>query len=834
VLPSETLDGPDAASGSAVEKPCAHCGLPTSVQDGVGEQDVFCCSGCRQAYQLIRGWGLDDYYALRDRIGGGAVAAVGGQQVSSYESFDDEAFLGASAPRQLEDGCWSTELSVSGLHCAACAWLIENVAARTPGWKLGRIKLNRHTLQVVFDPRTVKLSEIARLVARLGYGLMPLSDRAEDQFHLENRRLLTQIAIAGFCTANAMWIAVALYAGDASGVAAEHRLLLRLFGTALGVAAVAIPGRTFFTSAIASLRTRTPHMDLPVALGLSVGTLVGIYAAVTGTGEVYFDSLTMLVFLLLIGRWIQFRQQHRAASAVDLLLRITPQHARLIEGDRDRDWVSGEVETRLVMARSLDVGQWVRVNVGESIPVDGTIVQGQTMVDRSLLTGESVPVEAAVGTEVTAGTINLARPIAVQVQATGAESRIGKVMQSVEAATEQRTPIVQLADSIGGVFVVVVTVLALIAFAVWLPSGLSLATSHATSLLIVACPCALALATPLAIAVTLGRAAKRKILVRDGGVLQRLGKPGVVWFDKTGTLTEGRPRAELVWGDRQAIAVAAAIERDCCHPIAHALIGEAERLDLNVSDDVGDVRLETGGVQGRCDHHNVAVGNERYLRRLGVRVSSEAEVAIEQTVGRECSPILIAIDGSVTAVVSIADPIKQDAAATIAGLHRLGWNVGILSGDHQSVVDRVARSLGIERDNARGQLSPEDKLSMVTGRDGETTVMVGDGANDAAALAAADVGIAVRGGAEVSLQAAPVFVASGSLSSIGELVDASRRSNRLIGTTFALSLTYNVVAVVLALLGWISPLLAAILMPISSVSVLSTTLAWPTFKTALK
>lgn len=864
MLPSEALeDSPpdrEPKRSNRVELPCAHCGLPTPATDGDDPANVFCCNGCRQAYQLIHGWGLDDYYAIRDRTGG-ASASIGGSTVSLYESFDDEAFLGASAPKRMDDGCWSTELSVSGLHCAACAWLIENVATRTKGWKLGRVKLNRHTLQVVFDPKVIPLSEIARLVGRLGYGLMPLSDRAEDQFQLENRKLLTQIAIAGFCAANAMWIAIALYAGDASGLAADHRYFLRLAGTALGVASVAIPGRPFFISALASLRTRTPHMDLPVALGLSVGTVVGIYSVISGSGEVYFDSLAMLVFLLLIGRWIQFRQQHRAASAVDLLLRVTPQHARLIEGDLQGNWASSDAETRLVLARSLSQGQWIRVNVGETIPVDGILVKGETMVDRSLLTGESVPIDAQEGAEVTAGTINLTRPIAVEVRATGAESRIGKVMQAVEAATEQRTPIVQLADRIGGVFVVVVTLLAAIAFAIWLPYGLSLATSHATSLLIVACPCALALATPLAIAVTLGRAAKRKILVRDGGVLQRLGRPGVIWFDKTGTLTEGRPRAERIWGQEDAIALAAGVERNCCHPIADAIIREAERLELDVPGRCDAVEMGAGntkqggdtdghdvrpagqrpgiagqGLTGLCDGHRICVGSEAFMRHQRVTLPAAALEAIERTIRQECSPVIVAVDGDAQAVLAISDPIKRDAAATVERLRKGGWQIGILSGDHQRVVDHVAGQLGIDQDHALGHLLPEDKLRIVTERDRngsrprDAVVMIGDGANDAAALAAADVGIAVRGGAEVSLQAAPVFVASGALGSIGDLLDASRRSSFLIGTTFAVSLAYNVIAVVLAMLGWISPLLAALLMPLSSVSVLSTTLAWPTFR----
>jgi Cu2+-exporting ATPase len=823
-VPEPNSEAADSAASAEVCAPrtraCDHCGLPTVSADDDPQQKVFCCNGCRQAYELIHGWGLDDYYAIRDLQHGTGKSLFNADR-ARFDAFDDPAYLGSSAPKASGDDLLATELSISGLHCAACAWLIENVAARTPGWKLARVKLSRHTVEIVFDPREIKLSQIAELIGRLGYELMPLTSQPVDRFRDENRRLLTQIAIAGFCAANAMWIAVALYAGDASGVAADHRLFLRIAGTLLGVGAVIFPGRTFFVSALASLRTRTPHMDLPVALGLSVGTVVGIIAAITDSGDVYFDSLAMLVFLLLVGRWIQFRQQHRAAGAVDLLMRITPQHANLVEAEGQTHWV---------LVDSLKPGQVIRVAAGESVPADGRIESGATTLDRSLLTGESEPIAAEVGSEVTAGTVNLSRPIDVCIQAIGSESRIGKVMQSVEAATAEKTPIIQLADRIGGVFVVVVTLLAIGTFGYWgFASGLSDATANATSLLIVACPCALALATPLALAVTLGRAAKRKILIRDASVLEHLSAHGMVWFDKTGTLTEGRARAKLVHGPEAAIADAASIESAVCHPIAEAVLAEAQRRSLQVPPPSGEVEVGRGGVCGTSNRKRVAVGNLAYLQNRRAEIGEEIREAANRCIAAETTPILVAVDSVAVAVFSITDPVRHQAAETVASLRTAGWEVGILSGDHPRVVGKVAKQIGIDPSHATGNLSPEEKLARVSGQHGQTVVMVGDGANDAAALAAADVGIAVQGGAEASLQAAPVFIASGKLESIAHLVTAARRSKRLVLTTFAVSLSYNVLAVCLAFSGYISPLLAAVLMPISSVSVLSLTLAWPTF-----
>ncbi len=805
-----------------ISLPCVHCGQSTNALTSVDPQQVFCCSGCRSAYELIHGWGLDEFYALREQLRpASASAVVAGPD--RYVQFDEPAFLGKSAPRVQADGTCSVELAVSGLHCAACAWLIENVSTSTPGWLSARVRMSDHSIGLVFDPQRTKLSSIAQLMGRMGYQLSPL-DRSRDlHIQQESKRLLVQIAIAGFLAANSMWIAVALYAGEFTGVVFEYRYFLGLMGTALGAIAVAGPGRTFFVGALASLKTRTPHMDLPIAVGLFVGTVVGIINAIRGSGHVFFDSLAALVFLLLIGRWIQFRQQQRAARAVDLMLRITPRHATRIADDGRTD---------LVLAENLQHGQRIRIAPGECVAVDGLIVAGSTTIDRSLLTGESVPVFGNCGDSVSAGTINITAPIDVEVGAVGRESRIGRVMQSVESAAADKTPIVQLADRIGGVFVVVVILLAASTFALWLPIGWSEATSHATSLLIVACPCALALATPLAIAVGLGRAAKCSVLIRDGQSLQKLASGGRMWLDKTGTLTEGRQRVSTLLGSERGLQVAASIESKCVHPVASAVVREAGLLELTL---IGSAVLDQavlGGVLGTVDGQRVAIGNTDFIQAQQIAINQKWMDQIKTLLSRGEAPLLIAIDGVICTLLGLSDPLRKGARETVAKLVRDGWSLGILSGDHAEIVSQVGHQLGLRAEDCHGGLSPEEKLERVRAsrKSDSTVVMVGDGANDAAALAAADVGIAVRGGAEVSLQAAPVFVSSGQLTSIHNLVLGARRTNRVIHAMFAVSLSYNILAVGLAMSGLISPLAAALLMPISSVSVLAIVLATRTFE----
>ncbi|MEM9826426.1 MAG: heavy metal translocating P-type ATPase metal-binding domain-containing protein [Planctomycetota bacterium] len=806
---------------------CKHCGLPST--------QTFCCNGCRGAYELIQGWGLDSYYQLRDS---GQTQATRETHEDAFAVFDDPEYLGRSAPQTTEDGLAHTQLTVIGLHCAACVWLIESVATRTPGWNDARVRMNDHSIRIAFDPARTQLSRIAKQLSRIGYELSPQTTSGDDAFTMENRQLLTRIAIAGFCAANAMWIAIALYAGDATGLADDHRLYLRWFGTALGVAAVVFPGRTFFVGALAALKNRTPHMDMPVALGLAVGTIAGIAGLLSGRGDVYFDSLAVLVFLLLVGRWLQFRSQHRAAKTVELMLHVTPRHARRLLPNG---------EESLVPTDHLRIGDSIRVRAGESIPADGTLESQRAKLDRSLLSGESAAVDVDQGDLIEAGATNLTQEIQLRVTAIGKDSRIGRVMESVAEAAGQKTPLVQLADRIGGVFVVVVTLAALGTFAWWFASDPVDAASHATSLLIVACPCALALATPLAIAVAAGTLAKRKIFVRDGASLSRLAKPGTIWFDKTGTLTLGRPRATWVHGDRQALALAAAIETENAHPIARAIVDLANDVDpandvdlasgVDRSNDedsaspttkrTTNVKTQHGGVSGEVDQHQVWVGNPGFIIDQGGRISAADAAAIARTLSGQSTPILIAIDGEVKGLIAISDAIKPNAAALVKRLQRTGWNVAMLSGDDPAVVTRVGNELGIAPESCLGGLSPEQKLQTVRQSVCRTKVMVGDGVNDAAALAAADVGIAVRGGAEVSLRAAPVFVAETSLAAIATLLDASRRTTLLVFFAILTSLSYNLVAVALAMSGQISPLIAAILMPISSVSVLSLCLFWP-------
>lgn len=747
---------------------------------------------------------------------GPATRAATGDRALRYAELDREAFVERTTTLH-PDGERSVTLGLDGIHCAACIWLLERLPRVVPGVVEARVDFRRSTIAVRWRDDEVTLSRIAEGIASLGYRPHPLrtDDRAARRRAADRRRLIA-MGVAFAAAGNNMLIAGSLYLGLFSYMDGEIEQLLRWATCLVGLVSLAWPGRTFFVGAYNALRSRTPHMDLPVALGLAVGGLAGVINTLRGTGELYFDTLSVLVFLLLVGRWIQLRQQRHAAAALEVLYRVTPRTAhKLVEG--------GFAE---VPAEVLQPGDVVAVAAGASVPADGTVIAGSSSVDEQVLTGESTPVAVAPGSKVAAGSVNVGARLQINVDAVGEDTRMGKVLALVEQ--QHRPRIVQLADRIGGWFVIVVLSLSTLTFAGWLAVEPSAAVDHAVALLIVACPCALALATPLAIAVALGRAARRKILIKGGDALQRLSTPGSIWLDKTGTLTEGR-MAVVAWhGDASVAGAVAALERHSTHPVARALVHWGQARADGVEPAVTDVEQRQGGVIGVVEGRTIAVGNAPFVsEHIGAVIDLPTRSTAGELLEQGASPVYVALEGRIVAVAGVGDPLRTDARAAVDELTRRGWTVGILSGDHPDIVAGIGRTLGLPEGRVHGGLHPEDKVRWVAdhGPDAPPTVMVGDGVNDSAALAAASVGIATRDGAEASLQAAPVYLGRPGLSGVIELLDASAATMRGIRRNFVVSLAYNAIAVALAATGHISPLVAAILMPISSLSVVALSLS---------
>jgi len=796
---------------------CAHCTL--AVPAGLlepGADKQFCCHGCRAAHTIIMGHGLEQYYRLGERT---REPTVTGDKTVRYAEFDREAFIQGHTVLH-DDGQRSVVLGIEGLHCAACIWLLERLDRVVPGVVEARVNWRRATLEVRWVTSAVSLSTIAEGIAGLGYRPHPLrrDDRAEARRSADRQRTVA-IAVAFAAAGNNMLIAASLYLGMFSSMDAGIEQLLRWASCFVGLVSLTWPGRVFFRGAWSALRSRTPHMDLPVALALAVGGVAGTINTIRGTGELYFDTLCVLVFLLLVGRAIQLRQQREAAATLDVMRRITPQTAHRRVGD-------AFVE---VPATVLEPGDVVRVAADEVIPGDGTILSGETRVDVSVLTGEAAPLAVGPGAEVAAGTLNLGRHIIVRLDAVGEQTQMGRILELIESSAESRPAIVALADRIGARFVLAIVAASVATLGAWLIMEPSHAVDHAVALLIVACPCALALATPLTLSVAIARAAQRKVLIKGGDVLQRLSRPGMVWLDKTGTVTEGR-MAVVSWRNVGAVAPAAlaewvaAVEAQCVHPVAQALAANPRAQtgdDYKIENVQHDVH---GGVTATVEGHEIAIGNAPFVRaHLRAPLEADVERVAASILASFASPIYVCVDGAVAAVAGVDDPLRADARDAVAGLRDRGWAVGILSGDHPDVVAHTASVLGLSPSMCHGGLLPQDKVAFVarSAENGATSVMVGDGVNDAAALAAASVGIATHRGAEASLRAAPVYLGRPGLGGVVELLDMGQTTMRAIVRNFGVSLAYNAVAVVLAAAGLIGPLVAAVLMPISSLTVVS-------------
>jgi P-type Cu2+ transporter len=791
---------------------CSHCGLP--VPSGLiqpGEDLQFCCRGCSTVYQVIRSCGLERFYRLREAAPG--VAQPARTTNRAYSEFDDEVFRNLYY-RTLPDGSLAVEFYLEGVHCAACVWLVEKLPQVQSGVIESRLDLRRAIVEVRWDPNLVKLSRIAATLDSLGYPPHPAKDIKTRQMRRdEDRRFLIRIGVATACVGNVMTLSFALYGGVFSGNEVQYQHLFRWTSMLFGMVSLAWPGSLFFRGAWAALRTKTAHLDLPIAIGLAAGGAAGAVNAILGRGEIYFDSLSMLVLLLLTGRWLQRRQQSWANDSLELLFSLTPTSARRLE-----DGAVVEVPIEAVQP-----GDRVEVRAGDSIPADGIVLEGQSSVDRALLTGESLPLAVEPGIAVHAGTVNLSSRLVVQVESVGEETRVGRLMHLVEEHSRNRPPIVQFADRVAGRFVRIVLAVAAITFLSWVWFSPAKAIDNAVALLIVTCPCALGLATPLAMTIAVGRAARRHILVKGSEVLEALNRPGVIFLDKTGTLTAGRISLVSWQGDETVRPLVSALERLSAHPIARALAEQGERSREQGAGSTGVCDVEQtvgGGIAGTVAGRRLVVGSPAFVQQQGCSIPAEIEEAQCAAIAATATPVLVAVDGTAVAVAGLGDPLRPDAAASVHRLRQLGWKIRILSGDHPQVVVAIARQLGIDPSDAIGAASPEAKLAAVrAAAAGGTVVMVGDGVNDAAALSAATVGIAVHGGAEASLAAANVYLTRPGLAPILALADAARATLRAIRRCFVVSICYNCLTGGLAVAGLISPLTAAILMPISSFTV---------------
>jgi len=668
-------------------------------------------------------------------------------------------------------------LLVEGIHCAACIWLIEQTLNRLPGVLSARVNLSAKRLLVRWDNSRIKLSEILERLARIGYAAVPFDpETAEGALKKQNRALLFRIVFAGFAMMNLLWISIALYSGADKG---EFRSLFHWVGFLLATPTLFYSGWPFLRGAWTSLRTGHLGMDLPIALGATVTWAYSSWVTFTGAPnhEVYFDTVVNFIFVILVGRHLEAISKRHAVAATQRLLDLQPRVATLLEEDGEK----------IVPIRRIRPQQKVLVKPGAKIPVDGIIVEGSSTVDEAMLSGESRPVEKGVGDPVSAGTVNGNGALVVKVTGTLRDTALGRIIQLVEEAQSSKAPIQCTADRIVPWFVVATLSLATLTFLIWFHKDVELALMAATSVLIITCPCAFGLATPMAIAVASGQGARHGILIKNGAVLETLASIDHFVFDKTGTLTRGEMElAELFnkseLSDDRLLELAAAAELRSEHSIARAIVEAGEKRHLQPNrQEIEAFEAHPGrGISACIDSHRLLLGTLSWLRETQIPIDPELATRGGELEREAVTVVHLALDGRHLALLGIADRLRDDAPALIERLRAAGMRLTLLSGDRRTTAEAVARQLGGMEVIAEVLPDQKDRVIRELQAGGHRVAMVGDGINDAPALIRADVGIAIASGTDVSVESADIVLMGDELNKIHLASELSRRTIRTI------------------------------------------------------
>lgn len=731
---------------------------------------------------------------------------------SKVELLDDrQEWLRFSQPHKPtlhgSDDCWDSHVVIQGMHCAACAFTVEEALMSVPGVQSAEVNAATHRAKVVWSAAQVKPSAWMAAIAKVGYGALPAADSSLRQArHEESRRALWRWLVAGFCMMQVMMYAYPAYVSREGDITPDMVFLLRWASWVLTLPVVLFACGPFFGNALRDIRARRVSMDLPVALGMVITFLLSSVATFEPEGifgaEVYYDSLTMFVFFLLTGRWLELRVRDRTAGALEALMNRLPDSV-------ERQLPSGEFER--VAVRRVMVGDVIRVSPSESFPVDGVILQGQTLADEALLTGESRPQARGVGDTVVAGSHNLSGIVTVRVVQVGEGTQFSQIVSLMENASLQKPRLAQLADRIAKPFLIGVLVLAALSAVYWWPTNPGHALMVAVAVLVVTCPCALSLATPAAMLAAAGNLARHGVLVRNLQALESLAEIDTVIFDKTGTLTQDGQRVTQVMTaegvtPEYALDLAAALAKHSLHPLSRALVqahGDASGCSVL---DVQDVNEMIGqGLEGQLDGR-LRLGSATFCAPKTKGIPDKADVC----------QVHLCRENAWLASWQLSEDVRADAVQTVQALKHLNLDVWLLSGDRPESAKQVAQQVGITR--AFGACTPQDKLSRMQAAQsqGARVAMVGDGLNDGPVLAGAHVSMAFGNAVPLAQSKSDLVLMGGSLLVVAQSIKLARHTLRVVKQNLVWAAAYNALCVPLAVVGWLPAWLAGLGMALSS------------------
>ena len=789
---------------------CHHCGLPVPagvvIEDDYNEEKVlFCCHGCHGAFLIISGAGLDRFYQQREWPESGFPEGV-------YDSqFNDTSLLPyiiAHAENRAE-----ISLLVDGIRCATCVWLLERVLQEKIGVEDIRVNYGTHRARIIFNPEVITPGSLLNAISQLGYLPRPFSQNAvQEAAAREQKSLLIRFGTAAFLSMQLMGYTLALYAGYFQGIDPGIRQIIQYFAAAVTTPVVLYSGWPFLSGAWRSLINRAPNMDLLIALGVSTAYGYSLYSMLQG-GEVYFDTAAMIVTLILLGRLFENSARNRSMSGIDKLLQLAPETAQLVDGEL----------TRTVQSISLQPGDLILVLPGERVPVDSVVFEGESEFDESTITGEALPVCRSAGEPIASGSLNLSNSITLQVIRVAAESFVSRMNRMVEEAQNRKAPVQSLADRVATIFVPIVIAIALATWGYWSLTGAGQMTAilNAVAVMIVACPCALGLATPTAVLVATGQAATFGILFRGGDILEAVSRADTIVFDKTGTLTRGKPVVTDMIpapdiSQAQLLKSAGSAAAGSTHPLALAIVNQAIAESVSLTPIASIETIPGRGLLAESDNTNYRLGSRLYLQ--------ENNIAVPTQQPHTCTEVHLAIDQKYYGLFLFQDPLREEAQTTVGRLHNAGFRTVLLTGDRPEPTIQIARQVGIS--SFHTEMKPEDKAEWLRQEQqaGHNLIMVGDGINDAPALSQANIGCAMAGGTDIALETSDLVLTRPDLGKLFTAIILARKSLATIRQNLFWAFSYNLIAIPLAATGLLAPVWAAAAMATSSIIVIGNSL----------
>ncbi len=790
---------------------CTHCGLdvPRGLQvDGAEHQ--FCCSGCRTVYALLHDQGMGDFYDLRESCG---ISRPQEQQPPEPLSVSQAESVEAAIVRD-ESGQCSLRLYVAGIHCAACVWLLERLPQFVDGVISARLHFAESRLDVVWDEGRVDGQAVVLGITRLGYTpSVWVDNEAWQRSRKERRTWVLRFAIAAACAMGTMHLGLNIFAGEyTQDLSSEGAAWFAWLSCLVCLPVIGYCAQPYFRAARAALRLRQLSLDVNIAVVIAVGFTASVFNMLRGSTDLYFDAIAMFVCFLLGGRLILLWAQDKTLRRTDAMERLLPSRARVV-GEESAKETTLQVENcgRLVPINMVQVGDCLAVGHGEIIPCDGVLVSSQAEINAAVLSGESRTLHCTVGQELFAGCTNSGDPLIVRVGVLQGQSRMAVLLNQLREQQPSQDTMSLMIERVQAYFAPLVAVLALGTWLWWAQESQEAAWTQALAIILVCCPCALGLAAPLTWAITVMRLVRKKIFVRNPSVFERIHVLDHVVFDKTGTLTEGKMRvANWQWTEQNILApdlcesLVLTIQQRSDHPIAQAMTHYCLERVRQLEDSCTNIQETIGqGMSAVYAAKTIRIGNSAWL-----------DMTLPET---EQICIGISYDSTLVAHVFIDDVVRPEAADLVQRFTNQGTQVHMCSGDRQQVCTHIATQIGIK--DVQAEHSPEDKAAYIQQLTG-TVLMVGDGLNDSLALKEADISISVRGGLEAALGSTHAYLAASPLADLASLLTTAVRVRATVRLCLWVSLLYNIIGVVCVAAGWWGPLICAVAMPLSSLSVI--------------